>query len=215
MDRISTSTWVPPPNCRTESSPKIDTELQDAINASNLGEVILAQNADDAAGTFELEAQKYSNRYSLNASYSVSGSAASSVSSETIQKSTIVHVNVSREGVFRQDTNGGGLIADNGIDLLDITQTLSDFDVGDFIYFTQNTSTAQADNGAEIARLSSSANILESNFSNLRGAVSRLNDVDVAVESTTLAKYNILYRGSIALLSQANMNPNIAMTLIG
>ena len=83
------------------------------------------------------------------------------------------------------------------------------------MYFTQNTSTAQADNGAEIARLSSSANILESNFSNLRGAVSRLNDVDVAVESTTLAKYNILYRGSTALLSQANMNPNIAMTLIG
>ena len=191
------------------------TELQDAINASNLGEVILAKNADDATGTFELEAQKYSNRYSLNASYSVSGSAASSVSSETIQKSNIVHVNMSREGVFRKDSNGGGLITDNGIDLLDITQTLSDFDVGDFVSFTQNTSTAQADNGAEIARLNSSANILESNFSNLRGAVSRLNDVDVAVESTALAKYNILYRGSTAMLSQANSNPNIAMTLIG
>ena len=55
--------------------------------------------------------------------------------------------------VFRTDTPGGGLIAENGSDLLDITKTLADYDVSDFINYTQNTSTAQADNGLEDLRL--------------------------------------------------------------
>ena len=190
------------------------SEIRDAINASNLGDIILAKNADDGSGTLELEAKKFSNRYSLNAQYSVSGSAAASVSSATIQKATIVHVNLSREGVFRTDTAGEGLIAENGSDLLDITKTLADYNVSDFVNYTQNTSTAQADNGAEISRLMASSQILESNFGNLRGAVSRLNDVDYSEESTAMAKWNILYNSATSMLSQANANPQIAMTLL-
>ena len=190
------------------------TEIQDDINASNLGDIFLAKNADDGNGFFELEAKKYNNRYSLNAEYSVSGSAAASVNSATIQKSSIVHVNLSREGVFRTDTPGGGLVAENGSDLLDITKTLADYDVSDFINYTQNTSTAQADNGAEISRLMASNLVLESNFGNLRGAVSRLNDVDYAKETTAMAKWNILYKSSTSMLAQANTNPQLAMTLL-
>ena len=190
------------------------TALQTAINASNLGEIMEAKNADDAAGTFELEAKKYNNRFSLNTSYSVTD-ASSSVSNTTIQKSSIVHVNMSREGVFRTDTNGEGLLTTAGANLLDVTRGLNNFSMGDFISFTQNTSTAQADNGAEMARLSASSNILESNFGNLQQAVSRLNDVDLATETTTMAKYQILYQSATAMLSQANANPNVAMTLIG
>ncbi|MBT4222936.1 MAG: flagellin [Opitutae bacterium] len=190
------------------------TALQTAINASNLGDIMEAKNANDGTGTFELEAKKYNNRYSLNTSYSVTD-ASSSVSNTTIQKSSIVHVNMSREGVFRTDTNGEGLLTTSGASLLDITKGLSSFAVSDFISFTQNTSTAQADNGAEMARLSASSNILESNFGNLQQAVSRLNDVDLATETTTMAKYQILYQSATAMLSQANANPNVAMTLIG
>ena len=190
------------------------TALQTAINASNLGNIMEAKNANDGTGTFELEAKKYNNRYSLNTSYSVTD-ASSSVSNTTIQKSSIVHVNMSREGVFRTDTNGEGLLTTSGASLLDITKGLSSFAVSDFISFTQNTSTAQADNGAEMARLSASSNILESNFGNLQQAVSRLNDVDLATETTTMAKYQILYQSATAMLSQANANPNVAMTLIG
>ena len=190
------------------------TALQTAINASNLGNIMEAKNANDGTGTFELEAKKYNNRFSLNTSYSVTD-ASSSVSNTTIQKSSIVHVNMSREGVFRTDTNGEGLLTTSGASLLDITKGLSSFAVSDFISFTQNTSTAQADNGAEMARLSASSNILESNFGNLQQAVSRLNDVDLATETTTMAKYQILYQSATAMLSQANANPNVAMTLIG
>ena len=45
------------------------TEIQDDINASNLGDIFLAKNADDGNGFFELEARKYNNRYSLNTEY--------------------------------------------------------------------------------------------------------------------------------------------------
>ena len=190
------------------------TALQTAINASTLGDIMEAKNADDGAGTFDLEAKKYSNRYSLNASYSVTDGT-SSVSSTTTQEYSIVHVNMSREGVFRTDTNGEGLLSTSGANLLDLTQGLSIFSVSDFIGFTQNTSTAQADNGAEMARLTASSSILESNFGNLREAVSRLNDLDVATEATTMAKYQILYQSATAMLSQANATPNVAMTLIG
>ena len=190
------------------------TQIQDDINSSSLGDIFLAKNADDGSGSFELEAKKYNNRFSLNASYSVSGSAAASVNTATIQKSSIVHVNLSREGVFRTDTPGGGLIAENGSDLLDITKTLADYDVSDFINYTQNTSTAQADNGAEISRLMASNLVLESNFGNLRGAVSRLSDVNYAEETTAMTKWNILYKSATAMLSQANANPQVAMTLL-
>jgi flagellin len=40
-------------------------------------------------------------------------------------------------------------------------------------------------------------------------------DVDVAEESTNLAKYNILVQASTAMLAQANIAPNSALMLLG
>jgi flagellin len=40
-------------------------------------------------------------------------------------------------------------------------------------------------------------------------------DVDIAEESTRLAKYQILVQASASMLAQANMMPNSAMMLLG
>jgi flagellin len=40
-------------------------------------------------------------------------------------------------------------------------------------------------------------------------------DVDIAAESTRLAKYNILVQASASMLAQANVAPNAALMLIG
>jgi flagellin len=40
-------------------------------------------------------------------------------------------------------------------------------------------------------------------------------DVDVATESTALAKYNILSQASAAMLAQANSSQNTALMLLG
>jgi flagellin len=40
-------------------------------------------------------------------------------------------------------------------------------------------------------------------------------DVDIASESTALAKYSILVQASASMLAQANQSANIALSLLG
>jgi len=106
-------------------------------------------------------------------------------------------------------------LASSGADLLTISNTLSNYIVADFQTFIQATATARAQNGAEAARLESSLGMLKANQGNLDAARSRLEDVDVALESTNLAKQNILVQSAAAMLAQANASQNIALQLLG
>jgi len=103
----------------------------------------------------------------------------------------------------------------SGADLLTSTNTLSNYSIGDFTSFIQNAATARAQNGAEMARLESSVEMLKANQGNLDAARSRLAVVDVALESTNLAKQNILVQSAAAMLSQANASQNVALQLLG
>jgi flagellin len=105
--------------------------------------------------------------------------------------------------------------AQSGSDLLTTSNTLSNYTVGDFQTFIQATATARAQNGAESARLESSIEMLKANQGNLDAARSRLADVDIALESTNLAKQNILVQSAAAMLTQANASQNIALQLLG
>jgi len=107
-----------------------------------------------------------------------------------------------------------GSYAVSGADLMTTTNTLSNFSVGDFTTFIQNAATARAQNGAEAARMNSALEMLKSNQGNLDAARSRLADVDVALESTNLAKQNILVQSAAAMLSQANASQNVALQLL-
>ena len=49
---------------------------------------------------------------------------------------------------------------------------------------------------------------------NTQAALGRIVDVDVAAESTRLARNNVLVQASAAMLAQANTNPDIALMLI-
>ncbi len=57
--------------------------------------------------------------------------------------------------------------------------------------------------------------LLDEPLANLEAANSRIMDVDVAEESTQLAKYNILAQASAAMLAQANMTTSTALLLLG
>jgi flagellin len=50
---------------------------------------------------------------------------------------------------------------------------------------------------------------------NLMAANSRIKDVDVAAESTTFAKFNILVQAGTAMLSQANSSSQSVLRLLG
>jgi flagellin-like hook-associated protein FlgL len=105
--------------------------------------------------------------------------------------------------------------AQSGSDLLTTSNTLSNYTVGDFQTFIQATATARGQNGAEAARLESSIEMLKANQGSLDAARSRLADVDIALESTNLAKQNILVQSAAAMLVQANASQNIALQLLG
>lgn len=68
--------------------------------------------------------------------------------------------------------------------------------------------------GANVSRLTMSADQLGVLKDNLSAANSRIKDVDVAEESTSYAKYNILVQAGTAMLAQANANPQSALRLL-
>ncbi|MBK1875753.1 flagellin [Pelagicoccus mobilis] len=79
----------------------------------------------------------------------------------------------------------------------------------------ENVATLRATNGAQSSRLSFASDMLATNKQNLEAANSRIIDVDVASESTQLARANILVQAGSSMLSQANASSQTALRLIG
>ncbi|MCE9610074.1 MAG: hypothetical protein K8R23_07680 [Chthoniobacter sp.] len=77
-----------------------------------------------------------------------------------------------------------------------------------------NVATSRAQNGADSSRLGFSADMLAINKTNLEAANSRIVDVDVASESTKLARNNILVQAGSAMLAQANASSQSALRLL-
>jgi flagellin len=76
-------------------------------------------------------------------------------------------------------------------------------------------SSTRASIGATQNRLAVTVSNLQSANTNLAAANSRIRDVDVAEESASMTKNNILSQAGIAVLSQANQLPSMALKLLG
>ena len=68
--------------------------------------------------------------------------------------------------------------------------------------------------GALQNRLENTISNLTTQSQNLQAAESRISDVDVATEMTSFVRNQILTQSAVAMLSQANSMPRMAMTLI-
>jgi flagellin len=75
-------------------------------------------------------------------------------------------------------------------------------------------STDRAGIGANVSRLTTTADQLGVLKDNLTAANSRIKDVDVAEESTAFARYNILVQAGSAMLAQANTMPQSVLRLL-
>ena len=98
----------------------------------------------------------------------------------------------------------------------DATKTidLTDISVAVFTQAIQNVATLRADNAASMSRLNFASQDLALQKTNLEAASGRITDVDIAAESTRLAKYNVLVQASASMLAQANMNSDVALMLL-
>jgi len=74
---------------------------------------------------------------------------------------------------------------------------------------------ARAALGAIQNRLENTISNLSIQAENVQAAESRISDVDVATEMTDFVKNQILTQSSVAMLTQANSLPQLALSLIG
>jgi len=105
-------------------------------------------------------------------------------------------------------TSGVGAISDSSV------TSLGGLALSDITTAIQNVATMRATNGAEQSRLNFASQVLTTNQANLEAANSRISDVDVAQESTQLARWNILVQSGTAMLAQANQSAQIALKLL-
>jgi len=107
--------------------------------------------------------------------------------------------------------SGGGAIATTAYTM---ASGLTIGNLGGINTAIQNLATARAANGASQSRLGFASEVLTVNKSNLEAANSRIVDVDVAEESTQLARWNILVQSGTAMLAQANQSAQGALRLL-
>jgi flagellin len=65
-----------------------------------------------------------------------------------------------------------------------------------------------------MSRLRFAAEEMGRQETNLIAANGRIVDVDIAAESTRLAKYNVLIQASASMLAQANSSSDVALMLL-
>jgi flagellin len=132
--------------------------------------------------------------------------------------SASLSVKVSEDGVQNVALAGRDLSSSSaGVGVLTSSSvtSLANVNLSDITDAIQHVATFRAQNGAEQSRLGFASEVLTTNKANLEAANSRITDVDVASESTQLARWNILVQSGTAMLSQANQSAQVALKLIG
>ena len=79
----------------------------------------------------------------------------------------------------------------------------------------QDISDERANLGASMNRLEFTIDNLNTMNTNLSAARSRIEDADMAKETSELTKQRILSQSGLAMLSQANQNPQMVLSLLG
>jgi flagellin len=89
------------------------------------------------------------------------------------------------------------------------TAALADIDAA-----LQSVNTARGNLGASINRLGSAYRSIQATREGLSAAESRIRDVDVASESADLTRNSILQQAAVSIMSQANVQPQLALSLL-
>ena len=128
---------------------------------------------------------------------------AGSVADDTVAAWSTV---VANQGANKMITFAADEIA-NTIDLDDIS-------VGVITQALENISYLRAQSGGSQSRLAFNLEAITQQKTNMRAALGRIVDVDIAEESTNLAKYSILNQAAASMLAQANASSDVALILL-
>ena len=116
--------------------------------------------------------------------------------------------------VVNSNEDASQQITATAVDLATDTSGLAIDDLDGIKTAIESVATSRANNGAFQSVLGFASEVLTVNKANLEAATSRITDVDVAEESTQLARWNILVQSGTAMLAQANQSAQTALRLL-
>jgi flagellin len=111
-------------------------------------------------------------------------------------------------------TGGLGSGANTVASMAVLTQSGANFTLGVIDAAISDVDVMRGDLGAAQNRMESTIANLNNVAENLSAARSRILDADVAQETATMTKNNILQQAGVAILSQANQTPQLALSLL-
>ena len=93
-------------------------------------------------------------------------------------------------------------------------EDITDVSIEEFTNIIEKIADVRAENGAEQQRVNQSLQLHQNNLVNLEAAHGRIMDVDVALESTRLARHSVKVQASAAMVAQANQMSAVALSLL-
>ncbi|HVS51292.1 MAG TPA: flagellin [Opitutaceae bacterium] len=116
--------------------------------------------------------------------------------------------------VVSTNEDGSQAVTLTAVDLSSDTSGVTITDLTSITDAISSVATDRANNGAFQSVLGFASEVLTINKANLEAASSRITDVDVAQESTQLARWNVLVQAGTAMLAQANQSAQSALKLL-
>ena len=134
------------------------------------------------------------------------------LSALTIHGGNLATAQESEAGIGTNVTGTFGLFASDTGATISLGQ--GGLSMGVFEQAVANIAYLRAQSGGGMSRLTFAAESLAAMETNMRSAIGRVEDVDIALESANLAKYSILTQASAAMVAQANSTNDVAMMLL-
>ena len=165
----------------------------------------------DLAGQLnDLKASKFNGvaLFGSAAGKDISATSSINISTAVLDNSVVTGFNVDT------DANLGGATGEGAVDFADNSITEASFSAIQATQLLSNIAKLRADNGGEANRLQFEQENISTQISNMEAALGRILDVDIAAETTNLAKQQILVQASASMVSQANAANQVALMLL-
>jgi flagellin len=206
----------------------LQTQLHDISQMKFNGVSLFANTVEEVGttqGVFGAESQNKNLDHTLTIYTSAEGAAGAKVSlhKSLLLSALTIHTNTNDSAAFNSASNATGdadetteynatfaVKAESGAEYLD----LADISVGVITQALENISFLRAQNGGSQSRLAFNLESLGQQKTNMRAALGRIVDVDMAEETTNLAKYSVLSQASASILAQANASTDVALMLL-
>ena len=193
----------------------LQVQLFDMTAVKFNGVSVFAQFSSEPAGTEGVFGNAaLDNTVSIYASAEGSSGSKVSVGKSMLLSALTIHSSTLAAAKFSDGATTGNNINSFASANISGAINLADISVGAFTQALQNVATLRADNGASMSRLAFASDNIATTKTNMEAANGRIVDVDIAAESTRMAKYNVLVQASASMLAQANSSSDIALMLI-